>query len=176
MSGAPGWHPDPKDPTQVRWFDGSFWTEHTAPAPAAPPTAEAVRWRRPRTAVLVAGGVAAGVVALALLVAAAVPVYHDQRARSALRPFTSMSCDDVAGEAIKLAGVQGELDPLESITSASVVRDNREIMRIPAPGDEEFVMSCAGMGTRPDGSTAPLTIDLYIDHERTHLLWYSWDL
>ena len=36
-------------------------------------------------------------------------------------------------------------------------------------------MSCSGTGTRPDGSSAPLTIDLYIDHERTHLLWYTWD-
>ena len=35
-------------------------------------------------------------------------------------------------------------------------------------------MSCSAVGTRLDGSAAPLTIDLYIDHERTHLLWYTW--
>jgi len=28
----PAWHPDPQDPTQLRWWDGSQWTEHTASA------------------------------------------------------------------------------------------------------------------------------------------------
>jgi hypothetical protein len=32
-----GWHPDPEDPTQQRYWDGSAWTEHRAPAPAAQP-------------------------------------------------------------------------------------------------------------------------------------------
>ncbi len=27
------WHPDPQDPSQLRWWDGTQWTEHTAPAP-----------------------------------------------------------------------------------------------------------------------------------------------
>ncbi|PJI94579.1 DUF4352 domain-containing protein [Luteimicrobium subarcticum] len=38
-----GWYTDTTDPTRLRWFDGSSWTEHTtplppagAPAPAAP--------------------------------------------------------------------------------------------------------------------------------------------
>lgn len=30
-----GWHPDPKDPTLVRYWTGSQWTEHTAPNPNA---------------------------------------------------------------------------------------------------------------------------------------------
>ncbi len=25
------WHPDPQNPAQLRWWDGSQWTEHTAP-------------------------------------------------------------------------------------------------------------------------------------------------
>ncbi|WP_205474457.1 RDD family protein [Nocardioides sp. SYSU D00038] len=32
-----GWHPDPTQPGQLRWWDGTRWTEHTAPA--APPAA-----------------------------------------------------------------------------------------------------------------------------------------
>jgi hypothetical protein len=35
-----GWHPDPHDPNQIRYWDGNAWTEHTQPAqntPAAAP-------------------------------------------------------------------------------------------------------------------------------------------
>ena len=43
----PGWHPDPDDPTQQRYWDGTAWTEHRAPAagapgPASPPQQVAV--------------------------------------------------------------------------------------------------------------------------------------
>jgi hypothetical protein len=170
---TPGWFPDPKDPSRVRWFDGRFWTEHDEPASVDLPTGAS---RRPRTGVLVAGGIAAGVVVLGLLVAAAVPIYHQQRQRVALAPLTALTCDDVAAEAVELARVEKDLDPLAAVTSTTVARDSRTAMRIPAPGAEEFVMSCSGTGTRPDGSSAPLTIELYIDHERTHLLWYTWDV
>lgn len=27
-----GWHPDPADPSQLRWWDGSDWTDHTTSA------------------------------------------------------------------------------------------------------------------------------------------------
>lgn len=33
-----GWHPDPEDPAQLRYWDGSAWTDHRAPAVAAAPT------------------------------------------------------------------------------------------------------------------------------------------
>ncbi len=29
----PGWHPDPEDPAQVRYWDGAQWTEHRSPNP-----------------------------------------------------------------------------------------------------------------------------------------------
>jgi len=29
----PGWHPDPADPSQLRWWDGSAWTNDTHPLP-----------------------------------------------------------------------------------------------------------------------------------------------
>jgi hypothetical protein len=32
---AAGWHPDPHDPTQLRWWDGVRWTEHLAPGAAS---------------------------------------------------------------------------------------------------------------------------------------------
>ncbi len=31
MEHEAAWHPDPQDPSQLRWWDGSRWTEHTAP-------------------------------------------------------------------------------------------------------------------------------------------------
>ena len=31
MQHPPGWYPNPADPTQLRWWDGSAWTNHTAP-------------------------------------------------------------------------------------------------------------------------------------------------
>ena len=47
---APGWHPDPSGHWQVRWWDGSAWTDHVAsggrqardPAPGGEDTADLV--------------------------------------------------------------------------------------------------------------------------------------
>ena len=33
---APGWYPDPLGIPQLRWHDGSSWTDHTSTLPAAP--------------------------------------------------------------------------------------------------------------------------------------------
>ena len=170
---APGWYPDPKDPALRRWFDGRFWTDRSGESPEAPPSDP--HQRRP-SGLVVAGASAASAVILGLLVTAAVPVYHHQQQRAALAPLVALTCDDVAGETIQLARTEKDLDPLEAITNARLVRDGRGVLQVPEPGVEAFVMSCSGMGTRPDGSAAPLTIDLYIDHERTHLLWYTWDV
>jgi hypothetical protein len=33
MTNTPaGWHPDPEDPSQLRYWDGDAWTEHRSPA------------------------------------------------------------------------------------------------------------------------------------------------
>lgn len=34
-----GWYPDPSDPSLQRYWDGTKWTEHTAPAAGAAPVA-----------------------------------------------------------------------------------------------------------------------------------------
>lgn len=38
-----GWYPDPNQPQQLRYWDGSSWTEHTAPPPGATPVFGAVQ-------------------------------------------------------------------------------------------------------------------------------------
>ncbi len=43
-----GWHPDPDGLPAQRWWDGSAWTEHTAP-PAGPPGPPAVTLVRDRS-------------------------------------------------------------------------------------------------------------------------------
>jgi hypothetical protein len=35
-----GWHIDPHDPTRYRYFDGTAWTEHTAPVYGSPTTVD----------------------------------------------------------------------------------------------------------------------------------------
>ncbi|MBF6227139.1 DUF2510 domain-containing protein [Nocardia abscessus] len=32
-TGPAHWYPDPADPDTLRWWNGSSWTEHTAPHP-----------------------------------------------------------------------------------------------------------------------------------------------
>ena len=34
MQQPPGWYPNPVDATQLRWWDGSAWTDHTVPLPS----------------------------------------------------------------------------------------------------------------------------------------------
>lgn len=40
----PGWYSDPHGGPDLRWWDGSTWTEHTAPRPGATPGAESGPW------------------------------------------------------------------------------------------------------------------------------------
>ena len=62
---APGWFPDPFDPTRLRWWDGRQWTTELHPdvrrpgltEPASPPPAQTRRRTRGTTVALVTAGV-----------------------------------------------------------------------------------------------------------------------
>lgn len=56
---AASWYPDPADATRLRYWDGSRWTEHTAPAQARQPVPQA-RSVTEREAQLPAAGTNAG--------------------------------------------------------------------------------------------------------------------
>ncbi|MGV0582038.1 Ltp family lipoprotein [Mycolicibacterium elephantis] len=64
---APGWYPDPSDPSRQRYFDGEAWTENYAPFGA--PTPLPVQPEKPgmSTGLKVGLGVGAAVVALIVL-------------------------------------------------------------------------------------------------------------
>lgn len=47
QSPPPGWHVDPRDPQQKRFWSGSAWTDHVAPADAPPPIQTQGEWSPP---------------------------------------------------------------------------------------------------------------------------------
>ncbi|WP_243695297.1 DUF2510 domain-containing protein [Agromyces protaetiae] len=51
MTTPAAWYPDPEDPTQLRWWDGSAWTNHLHPAPAAAPMNPSVTADSPNVSV-----------------------------------------------------------------------------------------------------------------------------
>jgi hypothetical protein len=61
MSPPPGWYPDPSAPHLQRWWDGTAWTEHRAPAaaptvPVRPPSAGGGGSGRAKVVALTAAG------------------------------------------------------------------------------------------------------------------------
>lgn len=61
MSPPPGWYPDPSAPHLQRWWDGTTWTEHRAPAaaptaPVPPPSAGGGGTGRAKVVALIAAG------------------------------------------------------------------------------------------------------------------------
>jgi len=83
---APDWYPDPHDTTLNRYWDGTRWTEHTAPNPTAtafsqPPPKKS---RKTMWIVLsvVGGVVIIGGIIMAVLFAAAAPVLLSQQAKA----------------------------------------------------------------------------------------------
>ena len=96
-------------------------------------------------------------VVLGILAAIAIPVFLNQRAKAQAADLglDAVTCEQVADDAVRIsaAGQPQDADPLVAMTDATVIQDNRGSVRVPsANADPAFVMSCAGVGTRPDGT------------------------
>ena len=170
---APGWYPDPEHPAMVRWYDGYAWTQHRTPR--TPP-------RKPRNTgaivAIVISSVVGGVLLLGMIAAVAIPVVLNQQDKAALRSFNSMTCDDVAAEAVLYTqdSVAPDEIPLQSTHSMILITDGRPTLHIPSGLGEAFVMKCSGRGMWADGSTTPLVIDLYTNADGAHLFSLDWDI
>ena len=88
MTTQPGWYPDPAQPGAVRWWDGTQWSEHQAPA--AP-----VVYSRPTEGMAIASLVSA------LLGAPIVPIILGHMARNRIRESGGMK----DGDGLALAGI-----------------------------------------------------------------------
>lgn len=187
----PGWYPDPQDLSALRWFDGQSWTDHRAAAPAAGtaagPTGQSWQGGQPSyTAQAPAGGhssstrvlvilasVVGGFILLSLLAAIAIPLYLNQQQKASLADIVSLSCRDVAAEAVAFStknAPQGKI-PLVGMTDAVLVTDQRAGLQVPATGSKAFVMSCRGTGQWEDGVSSSVTVRLYLTSDRKH--WIS---
>jgi len=196
MNSTPqGWYHDPADPSSVRWFDGQAWTEHRQAAPpvvaaptqlSSPPvqfSPAASQWQLPpatprhtsRTVLIVLACVLVGLFVVSILAAIAIPVFLDQRAKAnaAELGLTDITCQQVASDALQLPA-DGQV-PLLAMDGLTLDSDQRATVQVPAAGTVAFVMSCHGTGTKPDGTTAPVTASLFIDSTRQLSVAYVWD-
>ncbi len=129
---------------------------------------------------IVLAGVLVIGVGLLVVGAVALPFLADRSASAQVASLglDAVTCDQVAtyAEQISASGQAQDAGRLVSMTDPSLVQDNRSTVRVPAAGeDPAFVLSCTGTGTKPDGTTAPVTANLYVDSTTQQLVAYAWD-
>ncbi|HEX5332995.1 MAG TPA: DUF2510 domain-containing protein [Cellulomonas sp.] len=181
----PGWYPDPQDPGALRWFDGQAWTDSRATASAGPSSGQP--WQggqapaRPRSsgalALIIVALVVGAFLVVGILAAIAIPVFLNQREKASLAEFSSLTCQQVASNAVALSMREATSDqvPLVGMTDAVVVEDGRTSLKVPEPGSTAFVMSCRGTGQWQDGQSSVVTVEVRVDSDRQQLLSLSWE-
>lgn len=170
----PGWYPDPTTPTRVRWFDGTAWTPHTAPAGIPSPLPPVKQgWSGAKIAAVVSLSVLGLVVVLGILGAVAIPVFLDQERKEAFAAAVQdATCEQVALEAVELShqDLQEGYVGLASVAGAQVTKDERSTATRPASGELTYLMTCQGIGTWDDGSTDVIRLSLSLDSAGTHVI------
>ncbi len=107
-----GWYPDPGNPSQIRYWDGSAWTDQTAPL--TPTTPVATKSRRP----LIIGAI----VAVILLIgggAAAVIVLRDDQPETSEVPSPIPHLPGTSKRDRALADCRFELSEVQTAISAA---------------------------------------------------------
>ncbi|HEY5518375.1 MAG TPA: DUF2510 domain-containing protein [Cellulomonas sp.] len=199
----PGWYPDPQDPGALRWFDGQAWTDSRAAASADPPTgmagppgqqwqggpawqsgqpwqggqAPARRMSSGTRALIIVASVVGAFILVGILSAIAIPVFLNQREKASLAEFSSLTCQQVATNAVALSMREATADqvPLVGMTDAVVVEDGRKALKVPEPGSTAFVMSCRGTGQWQDGQSSVVTVEVQLNSDRQQVLSLSWE-
>jgi hypothetical protein len=82
------WYPDPTDPSRVRWWDGTAWTEHTSAAPTPQPSGYAPSEGATAWGTSTDGGPASGAApyVAASLGGSSAPAYRGQPQSSPFHP------------------------------------------------------------------------------------------
>jgi hypothetical protein len=128
-----------------------------------------------RTLVIVACVVGAFIL-ISIAVAVAIPVYLNQRNKGAVASLSSLTCQEVARDAVTLSMREATADqvPLVGVTDTAILRDGRAGLTVPNRGQTAFVMSCRGTGQWKDGQSSVVTVEVDLNSARQRVLSVNW--
>lgn len=164
LSSASGWYPDPDVPGQLRYFDGSAWTTHTAPVKQPLPQSPKRRARWP----LIWLGIGTGAVLILGLILALAAFFGSQ--------VTSgiTTCEEAEQDAIRISAenLGGSGAPLlVAVQGLRVIQDLQPVSDLPSSGYAP-VLTCTGVGTWSDGSEAPVDLLVTVDARGRYFVEY----
>lgn len=164
MSAASGWYPDPNVPGQLRYFDGTAWTPHTAPGRTPAPAQPKRRHRSPLMWIATGAGI---VIILSAVLGAIASC-------AANVSGTRYTCEGAEQDAVRISSENDAgsgLPLLIAVQDLRVVRDLQPIGDLPASGYAP-VLDCSGNGTWSDGTESPIDLLVTIDSRGRYFVEY----